>query len=228
MFTLICGTCKNEFSSKKDCKKFCSLKCYHSSEEFKAMIRRNMEEGRKKGKGKERSGAYGNCLECGKEIYKTHTNEKRNKNTCSRICYRKYMAERFDRNIGSIETIEQLSNYDEFLSEPILSCLVSGCGWTGHNLSLHMNQSHGIKAKDFKMAAGFNLSTGVVSATMQKNLVNRNNIGGNVDNSIAIAARKFEYKSREGKEHIKKSIMFRDRNTIGQFVPYNERLNRIK
>jgi len=127
------------------------------------------------------------------------------------------MEERFDRNIGAVETIEQLSNYDEFLSAEILNCLVDGCKWRGHNLSLHMNQTHGVKADDFKMAAGFNLSTGVVSASMQKNLVARVNQGGKVDNSIAIDARNFKYKSREGKEHLQKSIMLRERNDKGQF-----------
>jgi len=217
MFTLTCKTCEREFKSKKGSKKFCTLKCYHSSDDFKEMIARNMEIGRSKGSGPERKGTYSPCLVCGKEMYLTPTLVARGKKTCSRICYRKYMAERFDRNIGSIETIEELSNYDEFLSSEILNCLMDGCGWKGHNLSLHMNQSHGIKAKDFKIAAGFNLSTGVVSASMQKNLCARGNLGGHVDNSIAIAARTFKYRSREGNEHLKKSMMLRERNEKGQF-----------
>jgi len=217
MFTLICKGCEMEFKSKKDDKKFCCLKCYHSSDDFKDMIKRNMEMGRAKGNGPTRKGTCCPCLICGKEIYKTAQDEKRNKKTCSRLCYRKYMAERFDRNIGAVENIGQLSNYDEFLSGEMLNCLVDGCAWRGHNLSLHMNQTHGVKADDFKMAAGFNLSTGVVSASMQKNLVARGNQGGKVDNSIAIAARTFKYRSREGKEHLQKSIMLRDRNDKGQF-----------
>jgi hypothetical protein len=215
---LNCKTCGKDFESKKGGKKFCCLKCYHSSADFRDMIARNMEAGRSKGNGPKRKGTYSPCLVCGAEIYKTAQDEKRGKKTCSRLCYRKYMAERFDRNIGAVENIEQLSNYDEFLSSDVLCCLVDWCNWRGHNLSLHMNQSHGIKARDFKMAAGFNLSTGVVSAQMQQNLVDRCNKGGAVDNSIAIAARTFTYRSREGKEHLQKSMMLRERNDKGQFV----------
>lgn len=214
---MICGHCNKEFESKK-AKKFCSMNCYTSSDSFKKMIARNMAAGREKGKGPARKGENRQCAVCGAQMYLTETNIKRNKKTCSRLCYRKFMSERFDRNIGSIETIKDMSNYDEFLTKHVLNCLVDGCAWTGHNLSLHMNQCHGIKAEDFKRKAGFNLSTGVVSATMQKNLCARGNKGGHVDNSVAIAARTFTYKSKESREHMAKAIALRERNDSGQFV----------
>jgi len=121
------------------------------------------------------------------------------------------MESRFDRHIGHIESISELSNYDEFLSQKTLGCLIGGCEWKGHNLTLHMNLSHGIAEEEFKRAAGFNLSTGVVSASMHENLCSRGNTGGFVDGVIARAARKFDYVSREAREHQQKSYELRQK-----------------
>ncbi len=175
--------------------------------------------GREKGRGPKRQGFIRKCEECPAPIYMTPTAVKRGKKTCSRLCYRKYMAKRFDRHIAHVENINQLSNYDEFLSQPVLGCLIDGCYWRGHNLSLHMNLSHGIKEEEFKRAAGFNLSTGVVSATMQLNLVRRGNVGGNVDPDIARDARMFSYYSRESSESRSKVAMLRNRNLKLGFDP---------
>lgn len=209
MHSANCPTCLKYFESSKP-KKYCCMKCYTSSAEFKERIAKNMSAGREKGKGPARAGNYRPCDACGKEIYMTATNIKRNKKTCSRLCYRKLMASRFDRHIGHIENIAELSNYDEFLAQPVLGCLIDGCNWKGHNLTLHMNLSHGITEEDFKRAAGFNLSTGVVSSVMQSNLCARGNRGGSVNHEVARAARKFEYFSRESSEHRSKAAILRN------------------
>lgn len=212
----ICPQCNNQFESVRP-KKFCSRDCYVNSADFKAMIAKNMAAGREKGKGPKRQGEYRSCTVCEKQIYLTATAIKRNKKTCSRLCYRKYMSDRFDRHIGHVENIKDLSNYDEFLSQKTLKCLISGCSWEGHNLTLHMNLSHGIKEEEFKRAAGFNLTTGVVSSVMQENLIARGNMGNRVYPEIARAARKFDYISRESKEHQAKACLLRDRNNLGNF-----------
>lgn len=218
---MVDNICKNKncnklFPSSKP-KIFCSRPCYFSSDEFRAMIAANMAKGREKGRGPKRQGEYRKCEECDKQIYLNATAVKRNKKTCSRLCYRAYMAKRFDRYIGHVENINDLSNYDEFLSQSILSCLIDGCEWKGHNLSLHMNLSHAIKEEEFKRAAGFNLTSGVVSAAMHTNLIGRGNRGGYVDGVIARAARKFDYTSRESSEHRAKGRLLRN-NCVNETV----------
>jgi hypothetical protein len=127
---------------------------------------------------------------------------------CSMICYRKYMAERFDRWIANPQRVNLPQAYDEFLTQEELPCLVEGCDWTGHNLSCHMNFAHGVTADQFKEAAGFNVSTGVISPELHLAMSQRKqNAGGRADN--------FQYNGpyvppkrklrREGKEHHAKS-----------------------
>jgi hypothetical protein len=55
---------------------------------------------------------------------------------------------------------------------------------------------------------------------MQKSQKNgsRGNKGGHVDNSIAIAAMTFAYKSKESKEHMAKAIALMARNNEGKFI----------
>lgn len=107
----------------------------------------------------------------------TQTMIRRGMRFCSREHYRLWMAERFDRNIGAINEISAMNNYDEFLSQEKLTCLIAGCKWTGHDLALHMNLTHGITADELKKRAGFNKSTGIVSSTMARNLESRGNKG---------------------------------------------------
>jgi hypothetical protein len=223
LIVLVCPHCKETFETSKP-KKFCTKMCYLASDEFKQRIAKNMAAGREKGVGKkgQRLHSYQKCAECPTPIYMDKAAIKGNKKTCSRLCYRKYMANRFDRHIGHIESIKELSNYDEFLSQPVLSCLIEGCNWMGHNLSLHMNLSHAIKEEEFKRAAGFNLTSGIVSATMQANLVRRGNRGGMVNGEAARAARKFDYFSRESSEHRSKAGLLRNRNFKGCFEPLDD------
>ena len=101
----------------------------------------------------------GDCPQCGTHFVAKASLKKK---FCSKPCYRQYMADRFDRWIASPEQLGELQNFDEFLSNEELPCLVEGCDWTGKNLSQHMNFTHGVPARDFKMMAGFNLTTGVV------------------------------------------------------------------
>ena len=74
------------------------------------------------------------------------------------------MAARFDRYIASPESLALPQNYDEFLTGDELHCLIEGCGWSGLQLSSHMNMAHGIPKDKFKEMAGFNVTTGVVTA----------------------------------------------------------------
>lgn len=133
------------------------------------------------------------CAHCGKDFYLTRTMIKRKAKTCSRVCWRAWLAARFDRAIAHVEELENVSGYDEFLSGARLHCLVAGCEWFGHNLALHMNQSHGKCVEEVKAIAGFNKGTALVSATMARNLSLRNN-GGSIE-SIAVAR---EHSRRSG------------------------------
>ena len=153
------------------------------------------------------------CATCGFIMHLRPSLIKRNKKTCSRLCYRKYMTARFDAHIGSVISLPLLTNYDEFLTRKLLPCLVPNCNWVGHNLSLHMYQTHAIRARDFKKLAGFNRSTGVIGAEMQLALQLRGGKG-----SSTVPARKVNklpgkapdgYASKEGKEHRIKAMALR-------------------
>lgn len=116
--------------------------------------------------GPQRRGKTSPCPECATAVYAKPG--KRQQKFCSRVCYRAWYAKRFDRNIGAIDSVKDLSGYDEFLSRPMLTCLHDGCVWTGHSLSHHMNTAHGITAEQLKERAGFNRGTGVISATLAR------------------------------------------------------------
>lgn len=160
-----CNGCGNEFFSKREAK-FCGMKCYTGSALFtgllaeareKAMtpwaIQRRAEMARR-GEGRP-------CLECGQDVYVKKS--EKSKKYCSVVCYRSYMAKRFDRQIASPEQMALPQGYDAFLDREMLNCLVEGCGWAGKHLSVHMNAAHGVPADEFKRAAGFSKSTGVIS-----------------------------------------------------------------
>lgn len=149
----ICANCNKEFESRYAGKKFCTLKCYHDSPEFRARMQSYNE--------RIRTRKPFECLNCKGEVL---PGRGRGKKYCSQKCYREYMAGRFDRYIGSPESLALPQNYDEFLTGEELRCLIDGCGWSGICLSQHMNFAHGIKKDEFKEMAGFNKSTGVVTA----------------------------------------------------------------
>lgn len=183
-------------------KRFCCLACYVASSEFSE---RNSKAYKTRCENNiKRSTSI--CIECKKEFYaKPSTNRK----YCSKNCYRKYLAKRFDRFIANPETIALPQNYDEFLSGGLLNCLIEGCSWKGHHLSTHINQAHGIPAEKFKELAGFNKTTGVVSAPLREELCAREHIHHNMlkgfpEGAIRNTNRR-TYSSREGAEHKQKA-----------------------
>jgi len=99
--------------------------------------------------------------------------------------------------------------YDEFMIQNELPCLIDGCDWVGKHLSVHVNEAHGIKAEDFKRAAGFNLSTGLVGLELHERLVER---AIQIDQlipfwDVSFPDRKISsYYSKEGREHHKKAM----------------------
>lgn len=221
-YTLICQNeaCGKTFPSKKQDRKYCTLKCYAATPEFKARRDEALKKARANHKPVERSGETRPCLHCGKPIYLKPSDIKRGKKTCNRAHYRAYMAGRFDRAIAAPVTFKDMQGYDEFLTQEKLPCLVEGCNWAGDNLGLHMNQAHGITAEDFKRMAGFNLSTGLVSERMEANLVARGNRGTPraLNQRKAITSRKFDYVAAERKEHAKKAALLRKRDAAGRWI----------
>lgn len=200
-----CKTCGKEFFSR-GLKKFCSLACYTTSDQFKLQSERNREknasqETRDKIAAALRTGEKVACLECQAEIYQK---KSRPRKYCSNSCYRSYMAKRFDRWVANPEGLSLPQCYDEFLSKPTLTCMIDGCGWSGHFLALHMNTAHGVPKNEFKRAAGFNLGTGVISKHMSDILCAR---APNIDQlpllkqGELLGGPKLTYRSTEGKEH---------------------------
>ena len=166
----VCPQCNEGFTTKYYDKMFCSMKCYVESDlyrEVRDKARRESIKARRSRAGLQSEKLAWECLECGK---KHSTRPSRNRKFCNSTCYRKYMARRFDRWIASPQTIALPQNYDEFLTLEELPCLVEGCNWRGHNLSFHMNMAHGVQARDFKKAAGFNLKSGIISLPLQEAL----------------------------------------------------------
>lgn len=158
------------------------------------------------------------CLECGTEFYQKPPSKGRQaRKFCSTTCYRAYLAKRFDRWIANPEGMALPQCYDEFLDREELACVVEGCYWKGRHLTLHMNQAHGVKADEFKRAAGFNLSTGVIAKPLAVALREREIIGvaAGMDDASraavlalaqeAIAENPIRYRSLEGREHAKKA-----------------------
>ena len=157
-----CPNCGNHFKSKHK-KTYCSYDCYIKSPAFKKQCEKGLKASLKKrgfSLGEEKR-----CKECEKPIGRT-----RARKYCSRRCYRKYMSKRFDRWIASPQELALPQNYDEFLTQEELPCLVKDCPWRGHNLSYHMNMTHGISAREFKKLAGFNLRSGIISLPLQETL----------------------------------------------------------
>lgn len=200
--------CGKAFESKQP-RQYCSMKCRANTPEFKKVCAKNLEG--KRGHGPARTLPDVPCISCGSLMHMKPIDVKRGKKTCSRLCYRRYMAERFDRWVANPETIEGLQGYDEFLSREELTCPVEGCEWQGANLGLHVNLAHGIKVLKFKKLAGFNLGTGLLAPTARRNFVSRGNRGysSTLNQPKAVASRRFDYQSRESHEHKQKAALIR-------------------
>lgn len=197
-----CPTCNKKFASKRP-KTFCSMKCYTSSEAFKKAARDNLDKAAST-RGLQPA-TMKDCLECGKSMRVKPSYQRR---FCSNLCYRNYQAKRFDRWIASPEGISIEQSYDEFLTQERLECPIKGCDWTGHSLSHHMNFTHGVPRDEFKRAAGFNLTTGVISGPLREEWQARAKDYGDPE----IAQRGFRhspgcgYASKESAEHKAKGI----------------------
>lgn len=173
---ITCETCHDPFESTKP-RQFCSVKCKARSPRFAAQMLENLKKARAAYVPTPRKGEMRACRQCGEQFYLTRTMIKRGVKFCSRAHYRLWMADRFDRDIGAIDSIETMQNFDEFLSQDKLTCLIPGCNWMGDDLSLHANLAHGITADALKERAGFNKSTGLISAPMARRLEARGNKG---------------------------------------------------
>lgn len=226
-FSAKCQNCGSVFGSRHDGRMFCSLSCYTSSDHFLKMVRANVDKANAasvlKITGKSRRPRVDiKCLQCG--TTKSVQPAKSHYKFCNQRCYRSYMADRFDRWVASPRSMALPHNYDEFMMQEELPCLVDGCTWVGHALSNHVNFAHGIPASEFKRAAGFNLKTGLVSSAMAESLSGRPHIHENnlrAELAKAIATRDAplipvytDYKSLEGKEHMAKSIALRKASTV--------------
>lgn len=149
------------------------------------------------------------CKECGADVYQKPSRQDK---FCSKPCYRAYLAKRFDRWIANPEGLALPQCYDEFLDREVLPCPIVDCHWHGRHLTLHVNQVHGLKAQEFKRAAGFNLGTGVICKPLAQLYSERAPVGIAVDNPFqdtALAAaqeasRVRRYRSKEGAEHRQK------------------------
>lgn len=220
--TLICQNpaCGKTFPSKKPDRKYCTLKCYASTPEFKARRDEHLKKARANRKPVSKSGNMVACPHCGRENHFTPNEIKRGRRFCNREHYRAYMAGRFDRAIATPVSFKDMQGFDEFLSQEKLPCLIEGCNWVGDNLALHVNQAHGISADAFKRMAGFNLSTGLVSTKMHTLLVERGNCGTPraLNQKLAVASRKFDYVSNERKEHAQKAAHLRQRDANGRWI----------
>lgn len=210
VFYFKCRTCKKPFSSTRPMRMFCSVKCRANHPTFKRFLKENLAI-RNSRSGPHRKGKETPCPECAKPVYQRPGPRKQK--FCGRVCYRAWYAKRFDRNIGAIDSVAQLSGYDEFLSGETLRCFQPGCSWEGHSLSHHMNYAHGIEAEALKEKAGFNKGTGVISATLARILEARATPGSHPPTDLAIASRAGASQDvrREAVEHLVKSALLRPR-----------------
>jgi hypothetical protein len=204
-----CPTCGNKFASRR-AKIYCSLTCYAASSQYMSVqIAALKAAPRKKEYPKGKL-----CPHCKSEFFVNCSN--RHKIYCSNMCRRLYYAARFDRWIASPETLALPQAYDEFLTQDELPCLVAGCSWVGKNLSVHMNVIHGVAAAEFKRAAGFNQTTGVVGRSTHETLSNRPNHfvapPAGVQPPWLAGHNSVRTKSLEGTEHARKARLL----TVGE------------
>ena len=167
-----CPTCGKYFLSTRRNKLYCDMKCYMSDpvvverlgrqgRAIGELSRKKAEERHKNDPNSKYIGPENVCKNCGKHF-------RGKKKYCNQGCRREYFNARFDRWIASPEKIALPQNYDEFLLQEELPCLVETCEWSGKHLSSHMNKAHGVTADEFKELAGFNRSTGLVSHDVHK------------------------------------------------------------
>lgn len=171
MVATTCRTCGKEFTTPKQRNRiYCSTKCYVKSDAFcQARERYSLETAARRIKRE--------CLECGKPMLLKPCLGNINRETprgrkvvgrrlfCSRACYRKYFAARFDRFAQTEADIDLKGmSWDEFLAQESLPCPVSGCDWIGDHLGIHVNHAHGITADELKERLGFNRNSGLMSA----------------------------------------------------------------
>jgi hypothetical protein len=204
-----CPTCGKPFFSRLN-KKFCSLDCYIKSPQFKELAhsaKPMTAEARERGRQKLLKGGMVYCMECGVEFYGKRSDSRK---FCSSICYWSFMAKRFDRWIANPEGVALPQCYDEFLDQEELACLVEGCKWFGHHLTLHMNMAHGVRSDEFKRAAGFNLNTGVIAKPLAELMQSRplQGVAATGQNFLPLPSDRgpyLRYKSLEACEHHKKA-----------------------
>jgi hypothetical protein len=207
-----CSHCGKEFFSRT-AKKYCTLECYINSDQFRERITGDSENARafkaarKSAADKRRLTVVEEntkpCLHC---LSPFHSQPRHKRKFCSKSCYRKYLAERFDRWVASPKDISLPQNFDEFLTQNTLPCLIDGCGWEGDHLSVHMNLAHGVKASEFKRAAGFNLSTGVISQPHRDMLEARPLAGVGLKPGRGVPpSKRSGYHSHEAREHATKA-----------------------
>lgn len=210
-FSGVCPQCSKEFQSRY-VKKYCSMKCYTSSDDFRAMLRANVSKAtvarviQMTGEPPKPRLEF-DCLNCGANWVVAHGKKTK---FCNHRCYRAYMAGRFDRWMASPQGLALPQSYDEFLSQDRLPCLVDGCDWVGEQLGNHVNFAHGITAEEFKRAAGFNKGTGLITPDLSQRFSERPHIQGGGIGFAALSPGTYfppirGYKSLEGREHGQKS-----------------------
>lgn len=197
-----CPTCGKRFNSKYKSKVFCNMDCYLSSEQMQRMLAEN------RAKVNPRIGEPKICKGCGVEF-------PRSKRTvyCTKVCMRKYFTERFDRWIANPETIALPQNFDEFLSQSVLTCPVADCEWEGEFLGAHVNFEHGITAREFKKLCGFNVTTGLIGTELSSFFSERAKVAlengqlriGVPPECVPVAKPGDRYISLEQKEHHRKA-----------------------
>jgi len=203
-----CPTCGKMFESQTD-KVFCSLECYNKSPQFKEMLKANCKKGNERTQEIWAKRMQCVCPVCKKEFRA----DKSHRRFCSHLCYRKSKADLFDAWIANPQQIALPQCYDEFMLQDELPCLIEGCEWKGRHLSIHLNNVHGVKAAEFKRAAGFNLKTGLVSPDLFQELSERQKRGVAIDVVLQQKGKSNmpgkgvvrSYQSLEGKEHRRKA-----------------------
>lgn len=208
-----CKKCGKLFESRID-KMYCSMDCYTTSDQFRKMQSEYWapsESARARIAAKLRTGGAVPCLECGDEFYRKKSDSARRK-FCTKVCYRSYMAKRFDRWVANPESMSLPQCYDEFLDRERLRCVVDGCDWEGLHLTVHMNLAHGQPARDFKRAAGFNIGTGVIARPLAEAFQSRGLVGVAInrprdalEHSVNERGNYIRYVSMESREHQKKA-----------------------
>ena len=163
VYRYTCPTCDTPFESHKPGRIFCSVKCRARSPQFAEIAKHNAEKAR--AAKAQRGRATRNCDWCHRSF---PCQPARAQRFCSRTCYRSWRALIFDSQIGVLDDVPRLSNFDEFLDRDMLDCPL--CEWQGEDLSHHLNAAHGVRVSDFKRRAGFNARTGLIGRKLQARL----------------------------------------------------------